>query len=222
MDPNATLRPADKMTTEEWHGSRTDRLVKEAVYTALAERLAYLDALSSERDRKEAMYSKLAERLAYLDTKHPCKACDRPICGDDALCPICRAWTTAVTARLTDRVATRKLKVQLVAGELLEFFHQMSAVSELYSHDYYAVSLRPFEDQLWESRSVVAPGAVLRPSTERVKKPTGCFVPGSGEVYWVGCLRDYRGLPVVRCPHEHETQESAEPCTADLVRELYG
>jgi len=63
---------------------------------------------------------------------------------------------------------------------------------------------------------------LLRPSTVRARNPAGCFAPGAGRVYWQGCLRDAHGHPVVRCPHEHEDEESATPCAADLVRECYG
>jgi len=45
MDPNRTLSPADKMTAKEWHEAKADRRIKEAMYTALAEKLAYLDAV---------------------------------------------------------------------------------------------------------------------------------------------------------------------------------
>jgi hypothetical protein len=127
--PDVTLSPADKMTAKEWHEAKADRRIKEAMYTALA------------------------ERLAYLETKHACKSCDKPnVYGDDALCPICRAWANAAEARLTNREATRRLKVALVAAELSAML-RVIPISDLYSPSYHAISLRPYEDSLREAHA---------------------------------------------------------------------
>jgi hypothetical protein len=141
MDPNRTLSPADKMTAAEWHEARADRCIKEALYTALAERLAHLDAVDLAVDMA------VSGELHHLPAR--CGSCDGPIAGV-GLCPICRAWATSVEARLNDREAMRKLKVQLAATELMEML-RVTPMSDLHSEKLHRIDLTPYETSVFEA-----------------------------------------------------------------------
>jgi len=130
VDPNVTARPADKMTAEEWRAQREDQRRKDAMHEALKVRLAWYDAHPHEN----------------------CQSCFKrfPVSGmTDGLCAICGAWAASALRRLEDREATRRLKVQLAAMDLLAMFDRMPAISDFRSADLCRVNLRPFEEMRW-------------------------------------------------------------------------
>jgi hypothetical protein len=124
MDPNVTLKPVDKMTADEWRAER------------------------AERERKEALYARLDARLAWF-AEHPhanCQSCFKRFQVSEmpeGLCTVCGAWARAAVARLRDREATRRLKVQLAAAEALELLRVL-AVSDLVASS--MLTLSPLED----------------------------------------------------------------------------
>jgi len=135
MDPNdVTLRPADKMTADEWRAEREDRRRRELLYDALVVRLAFLDAHPHDNCRGCFKRFQVSEMT-------------------DGLCTICGAWAAAAIRRLESREETRRLKVRLAAMDLLAMFDRMPAISDFSSSDLCRVNLRPFEETRWPRTS---------------------------------------------------------------------